>query len=226
MPPAAQKDTVLIHTIYEKSMKKKVMWNAALPEEIHWRTEVPRFKLISLPMYLAGGVVFSAGCLFFELMHEDFNLMPWKSLVMLPILAIIIYFLLYQLTPNLQIFFRIDKSGVYSETHLTKSRLIQYICLFKALYLSFRGSDEPYNRPHESSYRSLAWNEINSFKANAQWNKIYIKGGLKGTIILWTTDDVFEDACALLKARLKHKDSSPEKSPRRAVFVLKEDMKK
>lgn len=215
----------MIHTIYEKSMKKKVMWNAALPEELHWRTEVPRFKLITVPMYLAGGVVFSLGCLLFELMHDDFHLMPWKSLVVLPIFAIIIYFLLYQLTPNLQIFFRIDKTGVYSETHLSRSRLIQYISLFKALYLSLRGSDEPYKSPHQSSYRSLGWNEIKSFKANAQWNKIHIKGGLKGTITLWTTDDVFEDACALLKARLKHKDSSPEKPPKRAVFVLKEDMK-
>ncbi len=216
----------MIHSISKKTMKQKVLWNATLPEEIHWRTEVPRFKLISLWMYLAGGIVFALGCLLFERMHVSFGMTAWNSLVVLPILAIIIYFLLYQLTPNLQIFFRIDKIGVYSEMHLTRSRLVQYAYLFKALYLSLRGSDEPYSSPHQSTYRSLDWSEIRSFKANAQWNKIHIKGGLKGTIVLWTTDDVFEDACALLKARLKHKDSSPEKPPRRAVFVLKEDMKK
>lgn len=216
----------MIHSISKKSEKQKVMWNATLPEEIHWHTEVPRYKLINRWMYLAGGIVFALICLLFNQMHGGSEGAQWNAFVVLPICGVLTYFVLYQFTPNLQIFFRIDKIGVYSEAHLTHSRPVQYIRLFKAVYLSIRGSDGPYNKPHQSTYRQLDWNEITGFKANGQWNKILIKGGLKGTITLWTTDDVFEDACALLKARLKHKDSSPERAPRRAVFVLKEDMKK
>jgi hypothetical protein len=44
----------------------------------------------------------------------------------------------------------------------------------------------------------LEWKDVKGVQANELWNRIIVKGGLSGNMVLWSSDSVYSDACAII----------------------------
>jgi hypothetical protein len=58
--------------------------------------------------------------------------------------------------------------------------------------------ERPLPNSNFSSSRFLEWKDVKGVQANELWNRIIVKGGLSGNMVLWSSDSVYSDACAII----------------------------
>ncbi|WP_308513884.1 hypothetical protein [uncultured Turicimonas sp.] len=169
-------------------------------QEFQWYYVQPAFKQLKFVDWALGTAAFVGAVAFLYAVDPDLMLdSPWV-LVILPFLAFLICAIILILKPHRQIFYRIDKFGVYSEFRQSACPLYTEADLVISLFLSLFGVRHNfYMNKHSSRSREFEWKDIVSVRANPNLNKIVVQAGLKGKLYLFTTQNEFKQVLTLVE---------------------------
>lgn len=174
--------------------------NAARSGEICWYYVQPGFKLITFKKMLWALaffilILFLIGRFFRPLLYDS----PW-ALVIVPLVAIFVIWLLLALQPHRQIFYRIDKFGVFCEYRSSASALASSFDFFLSLLCSlFRLKNVFYLNKHSSHSRMFDWKEVVRVREDPHWRKITLQAGLHGHLNLWGNAENYNDVLTLVR---------------------------
>lgn len=168
-------------------------------EELTWYYIQPAFKQLTIYDWLLGIFIFAF--IVFILAYIEPVLVlesPWAILILPLICAVIAWFILL-LKPHRQIFYRIDKFGIYSEFRQSTSPFLNEIEIVISLFLSLFGvRDSFYINKHSSKSREFEWKDIVSMQESEGLNKIVLQAGLKGKLYLFTSPEQFRQVLMLV----------------------------
>lgn len=168
--------------------------------EISWYYVQPGFKLITFrkmlwALALFAFILFVIGYFFRSLLLDS----PW-ALVIVPAAAIFVIWVLLALQPHRQIFYRIDKFGVFCEYRSSASPLASSLdfCL-SLLCALLHLKNVFYLNKHSSQSRMFDWKEVVSVREDPYWKKITLQAGLHGHLNLWANADNYNDVLTLVR---------------------------
>ena len=184
----------------QSSTNNKEEKEQAQDQEFQWYYGQPPFKQLRFRDWAIGSGFFIFAIAVMYAVDEKMMLeSPWV-LVVLPCLAFVICATILILQPHRQIFYRIDKFGVYSEFRQSACPLVTEIELVITLFLSLFGFRHNfYMNKHSSRSRDFEWKDIVTVRSNANLNKIVVQAGLKGKMYLFTTQNEFKQVLTLVE---------------------------
>lgn len=169
-------------------------------QELQWYYVQPAFKQLRFIDWAAGIAVFIAAVMLLAFFNEKLVLESSLVLIILPLMAFFICWTILILQPHRQIYYRIDKFGVYSEFRQSACPLLTEIELVITLFMSLFGIKHNfYMNKHSSRSREFEWKDIVSVTANNNLNKIVLQAGLKGKLYLFTTQNEFKQVLTLVE---------------------------
>ncbi|MBQ8829925.1 MAG: hypothetical protein IJ022_07545 [Burkholderiaceae bacterium] len=181
------------------------MSNFLHENEMQWHVELPRYKIFSWPHFLLLTFLFILICLIYSLVDYAFFFKSWWAMFILPATGLFLYALINSFLPNIQMFYRIDRDGIYGETRYSSSKLLQLLKFLWRLMLSFMGSDDDsYKSSHTSKSRHVGWKDVRKISPNEQWNRISLQCGLQGSMIIWLTDANFNQALNAIRVQMRN----------------------
>jgi hypothetical protein len=167
-------------------------------KELEWYFEIPAYKQVKFSETLLASLFYIAMCSLLWFYDKELFFFSFWALFWLPVTGIFVAWLTLALQSNRQIYFRIDSFGIYSEVHTSLAYPIAFMSFLWRLLLSVFNDERPLPNSNFSSSRFLEWKDVKGVQANELWNRIIVKGGLSGNMVLWSSDSVYSDACAII----------------------------
>ncbi len=178
------------------------------PEVLSWYYVLPGIKLvkfwhIAIALMGVAAVIAILALINFQLVFES----AWVLLI-LPLVTFFAGWLVLELQPHQQIYYRLDKEGIYSEFRSTSSPLVNFADLVIGLIGTKFGRQELYLNKHSTRQWHFEWDEIVAVRRNQYWRKITLIAGLRGEMVLWTNTENYTRVLTLVLDHVRKKEKN------------------
>ncbi len=180
-------------------------------EELTWYYVQPGFKLITPIKFFLAVLAFVLILVLLALLNPQLVLDSYWTLLIVPLDALFVGWMLLMLQPHRQIYYRLDSEGVSSEFRSTASPLAGLVSFLLGTFCTMIGLKKSlYLNNHSSRSRVLDWGEIVSVQSSPNMRRIVLQAGLHGQLTLWTNAENFNHVLTLVKTYIdearKHYD--------------------
>lgn len=178
------------------------------PEVLSWYYVLPGIKLVKLwhiAIALMGvsAVIAILALIDFQLIFES----VWILLI-LPVVTFFAGWLVLELQPHQQIYYRLDNEGIYSEFRSTSAPIVNFVDLIIGIIGTKFGRDDLYLNKHSTRQRHFEWDEIVGIRQNPYWRKIVLIAGLRGQMVLWANTENYTRVLTLVNDHVQKKEKN------------------